>query len=178
MVDNYSGLGLTSFLKHKSEIGECFEEWIKTLKAQGFDPRYLRIDPAGENKKYIIPLCHKYNIVVEMTATGTPQLKGKVERRFAALQKRGIASLVEAGLSLSTQRKLFGEAIHYVNQMYNLCFNSKGEPPYTKFHGQKSPLYPHLVHFGRIGYVLDQRPIKGKWKTHTKNCIMVGYAPY
>ena len=177
MVDDCTGLGLCSFTPTKDKIGKHFETWLITLKGQGFDPKYLRCDPAGENRKHLKEVCMKYGIILEMTATGTPQQNGKVERRFAVLKARAKACLTAANLSATAKTRLWAEAVHTVNTLYNLCSNSKGAPPYTKMHQQISPLYPHLQPFGRIGYIMEKQTIRGQWRPKRTKCLMMGYAP-
>ena len=154
ICDQHSGKTWDSFLKKKSQIPETVENLLITLKAKGHKVKYLRCDNAGEHEEKLQKICQQLGVQLEYTSPNTPQYNGVVERRFVTDRNRAMAMMTAANWTDETKNLLRCEAISTASKLGDLLIKpGKMKSAHEEFHGKPSPLIPHLVEFGRIGYV-------------------------
>ena len=176
ICDEFSGKNWNSFTKSKKTIQESLEDLIIMLKAKGHEVKYLRCDNAGEHTNFD-QLCNQMGITLEYTAPNTPQHNGVVELPFVTDRDRAMAMMFAAGLTPQMQQNLKCEAINTASILGDLLVTTtRNKSAYELFYGKKSNLIPHLVEFGRIGYVTQHKQHQKKFTDKTNKCIMVGYA--
>ncbi|KAI2503386.1 GAG-pre-integrase domain [Fragilaria crotonensis] len=74
------------------------------------------------------------------------------------------------------QAKLWAEATKTAALLGNVLPNTRSTvPPDELFYGEKSKIYPHLIQFGRVGYVTNRATMKGKFKEKSSPMVMIGY---
>ena len=136
-----------------------------------------RCDNAGEHQEQLQKICTQLAATLEYVAPNTPQHNGVVERRFVTDRDRAMAMMLAANLNTETQSLLRCEALSTASKIGDLFIHQgQTKSAHELFYGSPSPLLPHLIEFGRIGYVTDRTPIKSKWQDKSFKCIMVGYA--
>jgi Integrase core domain. len=96
--DDATGHSWSKPIQSKPELKEFAKELLQDLKRREIKVNRIRCDNALE-KKYLTPLCHEYNLGLELTAPHTPQFNGKVERCIAKIWKSTKAVLTAARLS-------------------------------------------------------------------------------
>ena len=92
VIDDYTNMKWSFFLKTKSELKDKVIPFLKTLhKKEKVTVQTIRCDNAGENNK-VEELCKNTtglaHIKFEYTPRDTPQFNGVVERAFATLYGR------------------------------------------------------------------------------------------
>jgi hypothetical protein len=113
---------------------------------------------------------------MEYTSPHTPQQNGVVERAFATLKQRAVASMTAAKFCEGGRKLLWPEAISHTTQLSNVLFNSvKPRPPDEMFFGAPSKAYGYLQPFGRVGYMTDPAAIKGKLRDRSFKCVYLGW---
>lgn len=134
IVDDYTRMGFSYFIKTKDSIGTGFEQILSQFNVLNKQVKYLRADNARENKKYVKELARKAKIQMEYTSTDTPQFNGVVKRRIETLKQRAMLMMNAANLTRSAQNFLWTEAIRCANTLYNITCNSiREETPYKMF---------------------------------------------
>ena len=177
IVDDYTRIGFSGFVKNKNEIINFAERHFVLLKGLGYEVKFMRTDNAGENVKALTKLCEQMGASIELTAPYTPQHNGVVERRFALLKQKAQAMMFAAGLNKDARELLWAEAAQCANDLENITSTTSSKTPaYELFTKEVSKLYPNLIQFGRIGYATIRMKIRGTWKEKSKKGIMVGYA--
>ena len=177
ICDQFSGKTWDRFLTNKSLIPDMVEEILTSLKASNHPVQFLRCDNAGEHQDKLQKICAKFGVTLEYTAPHTPQHNGVVERRFVTDRNRAMAMMLAARLTPAAQNLLRCEAISTASKIGDsVVRQGQTKSAYEIFYGKPSPILPHLVQFGRIGYVTDRTAIKKKWTSKSHKCIMVGYA--
>ena len=161
----------------KNAITKFLRDILDKLKASGKPVKYLRCDNAGEHMSELRKICEgEYGIQLEYTAPHTPQHNGVVERMFSRDAKRALAMMISAAWTKELQAKLWAEATKTAALLGNVLPNTRSTvPPDELFYGEKSNLYPHLIHFGRVGYVTNRATMKGKFKEKSSPMVMIGY---
>ena len=177
ICDQFSGKTWDRFLTSKSLIPEMVDSILTQLKAQNIEVKFLRCDNAGEHQEPLQKVCTKQGVTLEYTAPNTPQHNGVVERRFVTDRDRAMAMMLAAKFTQKTQDMLRCEAISTASKIGDSVIRQgHSKSAYELFFGKPSPILPHLVQFGRIGFVTNRTPIKKKWTPKAQKCIMVGYA--
>ena len=176
LVDDYSSMKWSFFLKKKSDLNDVILPKIKELKSKGIDIKRVRMDNAGENLKLGDKL-KEIGVAVEYTAPNTPQQNGVVERAIATVVSRARAMISEAGLDEELKQKLWAECFNTSTNLSNIVVKD-GMTPYEKFHGEgKKPRWTrHLVPFGLIGYAANRSEIKAKLDDRAYKVLFVGYS--
>jgi len=146
------------------------------LKGLGHTVKYLRCDNAGEHQAKLQKVCEKFGIELEYTAPYTPQMNGVVERRIAVLLGGARAIMFSANLADDAKKKLWAEAVMYMETTRNSMSTTKNKESANKlFYGTNPSFLRHMVEFGRVGYVTKRDKLKGKMEDRAIKCIMVGY---
>ena len=161
----------------KNAITKFLKDILDKLKASGKPVKYLRCDNAGEHMSELRKICKgEYGIQLEYTAPHTPQHNGVVERMFSRDAKRALAMMISAAWTKEMQAKLWAEATKTAALLGNVLPNTRSAvPPDEQFYGEKSNIYPHLIQFGRVGYVTNRATMKGKFKEKSSPMVMIGY---
>ena len=161
----------------KNGISRCLKDLLDKLKASGKPVKFLRCDNAGEHMSELRKICEgEYGIQLEYTAPHTPQHNGVVERMFSRDAKRALAMMISAAWTKEMQAKLWAEATKTAALLGNVLPNTRSTvPPDEQFYGEKSNIYPHLIQFGRVGYVTNRATMKGKFKEKSSPMVMIGY---
>ena len=95
-------------------------------------------------------------IIIEYTATGTPQQNAYVERAFPTIMGRARAMMNFAGFTTSKRRQLWCEAANTATMLDNILIHEKNRaPPYTMFYGQDAKYANHLRTFREICVTAD-----------------------
>jgi hypothetical protein len=135
-VDEKSSYCWTHSPKQKSDVAILMVNFVKNLAATGKVVKYIRCDNAGENTS-LQQLCMKQqlNIQFEYSIPGTPQVNGKVERKFATLYNKVRAMLNSAGLVCTIHIGLGTEAAKTATDIENLIASHKdGMLAFQVFH--------------------------------------------
>jgi gag-polypeptide of LTR copia-type/Zinc knuckle len=164
----------------KNLITKVLRDILDKLKAAGKPVKFIRCDNAGEHMSDLRKICDaEYNIELEYTAPHTPQHNGVVERMFARDARRALAMMIAAAWTKELQGKLWAEATKTAALLGNILPNTRSTvPPDEQFYGKQSELYNHLIEFGRVGYVTNRIPMKGKFKEKATAMVMIGYAEH
>ncbi len=148
---------------------------IKILVA-GLVVQYLRCDNAGESTAGLATMCDTYGIQIEYTAPHTSQQNGNVERKFVTIRDCACTAMYAAKFSDETQGLLWAESVNTATRNTNTVYSFTTNSVYSYKckcrdwlrYDRQPTLYPHLVQFGRIGYVTKrtkQRKLDEKaWK--------------
>ena len=177
LLDDWSGNCDDFYMKAKSQVPKKVDYYFTLYKSQGHQVKYLRCDNAGEHQKKLKEVCMKHGVILEYTASNTPQHNGRVERRFATDGGRALAMMIAAGLDEPTQQILWAEATNTASKLTNLVSNSRSdEPPNSLLTKEKSKIYSQLMQWGRVAYVAKRDKLKRKFVDRSKKCIFVGYS--
>lgn len=154
--DDFSHFRYVYFIKTKSEVPECFENYIKQTEKhcpQGI--KTIRSDNGLEfmNEK-VSTIMKKYGIKHQRTVAYCPEQNGSAERENR--------TVVEAARTLLHAKKFklhfWAEAVNTAIYVLNHTGTSsvKDKTPYEIWHNQKSSV--HILHiFGEEVYVLNQK---------------------
>ena len=177
IVDDYSRMKWSRFIKSKSELTSVVIPLLKELKSIGKPVSYIRLDNAGENKT-LSNEAKQLGINVEFVAPNTPQQNGVAERAIATVVSRSRAMMSSAGLSMELKEKLWAECFNAATILSNMSINSEGECAYQKFYGnEKEPKwFRHLKPFGLIGYAANRVDIVSKLEHRSSKVMFVGYS--
>jgi hypothetical protein len=175
-VDQYSGKAWSFFVPRKNMMAKVANKLFTQLKSAGYTIRFLRCDNAGENVAGLSKVCETHGIKEEFTAPHTPQQNGVVERKFVTIRDRACAAMYAAKLSDEYHGLLWAESVHTHTRLTNSVANSAtNKCPDWLFYGKQPTLYPHLVQFGRVGWVAIRTKIP-KLTPKAIKCIMLGYS--
>ena len=76
-----------------------------------------------------------------------------------------MAMMISAGWTKEVKGKLWAKATKTAALLGNLLPNKHSAvPPDEQFNGTKSDIYPYLIEYGRLGFVTNRAPLKGKFK--------------
>ena len=179
-VDECTSMCWSFFLKKKSELSDKMITFIKMMRSKYPDfALIVRCDNAGENLKFKENAEKEgLNITFELTAPGTPQQNGKVERMFATLFGRVRSKLNSAHLNKKLREGLWTECAQTVTHEANLLTTHNEMPPYYKFYKQESPFARSVRQFGELAILTNvQKKIKGKLENRGTIHMFVGYSP-
>ena len=175
-VDQYSGKAWSFFVPRKNGMAKVANALFTQLRSAGYTLRFLRCDNAGENVAGLSKVCETHGIKEEFTAPHTPQQNGVVERKFVTIRDRACAAMYAAKLSDEYHGLLWAESVHTHTRLTNSVANSAtNKCPDWLFYGKQPTLYPHLVQFGRVGWVTIRTKIP-KLTPKAIKCIMLGYS--
>jgi hypothetical protein len=150
IVDEFSGMKWSLFLKRKSDVVNSIVEFVKKLKAGNPEMvKFLRCDNSGENES-VQKAFEREGIKVQMefTAPNTPQENGKVERAFATLWGRTRAMLNHAYFDEEHRTGLWTECASCATMLSNILCN-KGASSYEIFTARR-------LHLGRDFVYLEK----------------------
>lgn len=177
VVDQASGFKWTRFLKSKDELADEMINLIREIKGDGKNPKYIRLDNAGENLNLSEKLVKNdiYNIDIEYTAPATPPHNGIVERSFGTLYSKVRAMLNVAKLSPSMRQKIWSECCHVATNLDNLCVKKENtKSSFEKYHGKQRKII--MKCFGELGVIKYGSKMQSKTKNRGATAMMLGYA--
>jgi hypothetical protein len=170
--DVYRKYNTVYFLKHKSEIADCFLDFVKTVfTATGRHVQLLRGDGKTEHiNNYLKNQLSLLGIQLQTSVTYTPEQNGIAERDHRLKVESARSQIHEKGVPL----KLWAEAINYSVYVLNRTI-SKSEiiTPYQRWFG-KSPDIPNLHVFGSVAYFFTPDVLRHKLDPKATKGIYVG----
>jgi len=135
IVDDYSGMYFTYFLKNKSETFSIFQEFNEKCKnILNKRIKCIRTDNGTEiiNNQFR-EFTSKEGIEHQKTVPYNPESNGKVERGNRVILERARTLLYESGLPLP----FWVEAVAYVTHIANITpRNNKSKTPYEFWYGK------------------------------------------
>ena len=181
IVDEATDMKWSMFLKKKSDLANEMLQFIQELSMQGKQVQYIRMDNAGENKKFQeLAKTNEYacKIHFEFTSPGTPQQNGVVERAFPTLMGRVRAMMNQAGFNTKVRKILWAECVRTATMMENSTRDEVGEQsPIEKMYGKLPTWMYELRTFGEIAVVSENTAgFKDKLEDRGRVCMMVGYS--
>jgi transposase InsO family protein len=181
IMDDCTGVCWSRFLKKKSDQVELLINLLKDLKSKHDKTvKLIRCDNAGENKS-LQKLCEQEGLGIqfEYTAPGTPQLNGRVERKFATLYGRVRAMLNGARLTKELRNGLWTEAARTASDLENtLTTTGKPVAAYNQFFEKEFAGIRNAHPFGEIGIVNHHKgkTLRGKLEDRGRACLHLGRA--
>jgi hypothetical protein len=183
IVDDCTDLCWSHFLKSRDEQNSFLISMIKDLKAKAqVVVRYIRCDNAGENLA-LEKLCllEGLGIQFEYTSPHTPQLNGRVERKFATLYQRCRSMLNGARLNPNLRNGLWAEAACAATDIENVLVSKRKHiTSHKAFHNKELPGFQNLHMFGEMAVVnlgKDKTQMKPKHLNKGRHCIYLGRSP-
>lgn len=172
--DENSGYRVGYFVKHKSDVLDCFKVYNAKIKNKfGSAVKVLHVDNGteycnGEFKEYL----DKEGIELETTAPYSPQQNGRAERDNRTVIESARSMLYHADLP----KYLWAEAVNTAIYLLNRTPTSQtpNSTPYEIWTGQKATL-DHAKVFGceAFSHVPDQK--RNKLEAKSQKLIFVGY---
>ena len=179
--DEYTGYIWSRFLKAKSELPQEMFKLIHFIKKVfNIEIKNIRCDNSGENEAFKIMMDETkgFNINFEFTAPYTPEMNGKIERKFATLYGKARSMLNAARLPHNLREGLWAQCAKTASQLENIIVSKEDDlSPAEKFHGANPKWTKYLRTFGEVAILNDDqhRTIKGKLTDHGYPAIFVGY---
>lgn len=177
IVDDYSKMKWSMFLKKKSDLCGQVLPLIKTFNSTNKTVQKIRMDNAGENKQ-LGDEVKQMGIVVEYTAPNTPQQNGVAERAIATVVSRARAMMSHSGLSKELKEKLWAECFATSTKLSNVVVVGDDKTPYELFYGEgHEPKWLRFMKpFGMVGYITNRSDIKSKLQDRAYKSMFVGYS--
>lgn len=150
IVDDYTGMYFTYFLKNKSDAFSMFQTFNEKCKnILGKKIKRIRTDNGTEfTSNQFQELIRKEGIEHQRTIPYNPESNGKVERGNRVILERARTLLYESGLPLS----FWAEAVAFVTHTANLTSRKdKEKTPYELCYG-RMPNVSYLKTFGCIAF--------------------------
>ena len=168
IADDATGIMWSNLLEKEAEAPTKMMTYLRKMADRGTPVKFIRCDNAPVWQK-LQRLCEASDekalrqVQFEFTSRETPQLNGKIERRFAVITRRIRAVLNAAKLPQDLRNVLWGEAVMYCTDVHNILLSrSYDAPGYTAFYKKNFPSMSQLRQCGEIGYVKWGTKIKGK----------------
>ena len=124
--------------------------------------------------------CEKEGLgtIFKLTAPGTPQQNGRVERKFATLYAKVRAMMNGARVPAEIRSGLWAECARTATLEENiLSMENNPIPPYKLFHGIDCPLAKNLRIFGEMAVIANvQEKVKAKLTNRGETMMFIGYA--
>ncbi|GBN69512.1 Retrovirus-related Pol polyprotein from transposon TNT 1-94, partial [Araneus ventricosus] len=174
LVDDFSGMYFTYFLKNKNEVFDIFSQF-KTKYENLTDKRIkkLRTDNGLEfvNEQLDTYLSNS-GIFHEKTIPYNSESNGKAERANSILLEKARSLLYESELPL----KFWAEAINFSTRVSNVIpRKGKEKIPLETWIGKK-PKLNYLEKFGCVAYFHVPKVMRNKFDIPGRRGIMLGYA--
>ena len=140
--------------------------------------RIIRCDDAGENKA-LEKSCidNGLGIKFEYTGPGTPQLNGRVERKYATLYARVRTMLNAAGLPKELRDGVWTEAAKTASDIENMIVTeNKTISADNKFYNKLETKLTALKPFGEVAIVERnaKRGMRSKLEDRGRACLFLG----
>ena len=141
LVDDKTRKSWSKFRNTKGDLAKIVEEHVEYLKGMGHTVKYLRCDNAGEHQVKLQKVCEKFGVQLEYTALYTPQMNGVVERRIAVLLGGARAIMFSANLADNAKKKLWAEAVSYMEDTRNSMSTTKIRKVQTNYFMERILLF-------------------------------------
>ncbi|CAK9800955.1 Retrovirus-related Pol polyprotein from transposon TNT 1-94 [Anthophora plagiata] len=174
-IDDASRWVKVCILKSKDEVKNAFKAYKALVENQ--TTRKIKILRTDNGLEYCGKEFTKYleecGIKREQTASYSPQQNGVAERMNRTLLEMARCMLADSQLPT----KFWAEAVVTAAYIRNRCPSKSLDhaTPFELWVGRK-PSVRHLIPFGRVGYVLNKKPGKGKFEPRSEKCIFLGYS--
>ncbi|KAK3883860.1 hypothetical protein Pcinc_011828 [Petrolisthes cinctipes] len=168
-VDDYSGVIMVYFLKHKSDTVAATERFLADSAPYGHDKK-IRTDngtefTSAEFRSLLVKNCIKH----EFSAPYSPHQNGTAERSWRTLFEMARCMLLGAKLP----KKLWKYALRTAAYIRNRCYNPRtGKTPFEIMTGEK-PNLKNMKIFGSLCYAYVQE--KKKLDARCERGVFVGY---
>lgn len=174
-IDDYSNFVCVFILKNKSEVFECFKEYVQLVQSKfNLKIATLRCDNgkeyiSGEIKKY----CRDNGTFIDYTVPYNPEQNGKAERFNRTLVEKARAMMQDTNMP----KEFWCEAIltaAYLNNRSPTTANVNNVTPAEIWYDKK-PTIEHLRIFGTVAYAHIPKELRKKFDATSEKCIMLGY---
>lgn len=175
-IDDWSRFVKVYPITSKSEVLDCFEEYVQTAEAK-FDVRVSRVrcDNGGEYRNARFDqFCRKRGIQVEFTVPYTPEQNGVSERMNRTLVERARSMLICAGIHKVFWAEAVMTAAYLVNRSPARALRENATP-YHLWTGEK-PDVSGLRVFGCPVFCHVPKELRRKLDGKSWKGIFVGYA--
>ena len=168
-VDDFSGLIMVYFLKHKSDAVRATEKFLADVAPYG-TVKCIRSDGGGEFSSHEYEnLLVKNHIKHEKSAPNSPHQNGTAERAWRTLFEMARCLLLEAELP----KFLWTYAVMAAAYIRNRCFNPRTEKTGFDLFTHKKPNVSNMHTFGSVFYAYVQN--KKKLDARGEKGVFVGY---
>ena len=176
-IDDFSRFTWVYFLKSKSQVFDCFKEFVNMAETStGGKVKILRSDNGGEYKsKSMSEFRKSRGIVHELTVPYTPEQNGVAERMNRTLVESARSMMSHAKLPVRFWAEAIGTAAYLRNRSPTVAV--KGMTPFERWFGRK-PSLSQLRIFGCDAYAHIAKEKRRKLDPKSKLCVFVGYGNY
>jgi hypothetical protein len=183
-IGNGDSMKATKIGNLKCEVTQINGEKVTVIKMLLTDlkivnriVKFIRRDDAGENMTMKNdPEIKSFGIKFGCLGHRTPQIKGKVDRKFQTLYGRIWEMLNGAGLECKLRDKIRAECVMNVTYLSNIISTKSSlKSPYQLLYGEKPILHNNLKMFGEVGVVTTKERIQAKLSNQGTICMFVGY---
>ena len=173
-IDDFSRYTYVYIIKHKSEVLEKFQEFVKqTENLTGLRVKSLRSDNESEyESKAFKEYCKSKGIMKEDTIPYTPQQNGIAERANRTIMETVRSMLYHAHLPLSFWGEAVSTAVYLKNRSPTSCL--KDITPFECWFN-KRPDVSNIKVFGCKVYVHVPDQKRRKLDKKSIPCVFVGY---
>lgn len=171
--DNYTGYRSVNFIRHKSDVTQCFKNFISLCNTKfGHKVQRVRVD---NGREYVNESLKQYlsesGIVLETTGIYTPEQNGRCERDNRTIMESARALLFDKDLP----KTLWAEAVNTSVYLLNRTPTKQSETtPYEHWTG-KRPNLQHTKVFGCEAYLLTPGTLRTKLDKKSERYVFVGY---
>ena len=182
IVDEATNMKFSHFYQTKSGMVEPTCELFHKWRQQGFEVAKVRMDNAGENRKFQErsgSADWKLNLQFEYTARETPQQNHLAELGFAVLANKARTLMTAAFVPLEKRFKLWREAAKTATLLDGLLIVSiygQEKTRYEHAFGENPKFAKHLRTWGEAGTVKTKIKATSKIADRGVQCMFVGYA--
>ncbi|GFX01236.1 retrovirus-related Pol polyprotein from transposon TNT 1-94 [Trichonephila clavipes] len=174
IVDDFSGMYFTYFLKNKYEVFDIFSQF--KAKYENLTDKRIKKIRTDNGLEFVNEQLDTYlansGIFHEKTIAYNSESNGKAERANRVLLERAISLLYESKLPL----KFWAEAINCSTQVSNVTpRKGKEKIPLEIWTGNK-PKLNYLKKFGCVAYFHVPKVLRNKFEVPGRRGIMLGYA--
>ncbi|KAK7574002.1 hypothetical protein V9T40_011193 [Parthenolecanium corni] len=188
-VDDYSRVAMAYAIKRKSEVGSCFETFLKNARNElGSDAKvcFLRTDQGTEfTGGKVKEILDREKISLQLAPPETPEHNGVAERFNRTLQNKVRSMMIDSRLPKTMWDLAVTAAVHVYNRMPHRSINY--EIPFKRFVPNFELQLNSVRRFGCIAYVrvpkqmlvtvirnLNEKP-SDKFSQKGLRTIFVGY---
>lgn len=176
-IDQFSHFSVVYLLSHKSEVEQCFKNYLAMAEAK-FNRKIqaLRCDNGGEySSQSFKKFCLERGIRIQYTVPYNPQQNGVAERYNRTIMEKARCLIYDAKLD----NEMWGEAVrtsvYLINRLQTRALDVTTTPA-ELWYGYK-PNFEKIKLFGCPAYNFVPKEIrKSKLDQHTQKLIMIGYA--
>ncbi|GBN82325.1 Retrovirus-related Pol polyprotein from transposon TNT 1-94 [Araneus ventricosus] len=174
LVDDFSGMYFTYFLKNKNEEFDIFSQF--KAKYENLTDKRIKKLRTDNGLEFVNEQLDTYldnsGIFHEKTIPYNSESNGKAERANRILLERARSLLYESELTL----KFWAEAINFSTQVSNVTpRKGKEKIPLETWIGKK-PKLNYLKKFGCVAYFHVPKVMRNKFDVPGRRGIMLGYA--